>query len=533
MHLLILIVAALLVASVLLQKLFVRIGMPVLLGFILLGLAVGQGTQFGNRTADYELVGNISTLALIFIMFYGGFGTNAKRCRPILAQAVLLASAGVILTAVFLAALCYYLFHWHFMQAALMGAVIASTDAASVFSILRSRRLNLRYNTASLLEVESGSNDPTAYMLTLIILLLDKDGFSPLGLIKIIVLQLFVAAAVAFVCSRLSTFLLRKMAPDSDAGRLILTVGVALLSYALPTTFGGNGFLCTYLCGLALGNNPLIVKKDLVTFWNGFTGLAQVTLFFLLGFLASFPKLVDVAVDALAIMLLLTFLVRPAALSLLLLPFRPNLGQIILLSCAGLRGATSVVFAIMVMTAGAMGQEIFHLTFFIVLLSLTLQGAFLPKVAKYCRMLDEKADVMKTFTDYSEELPVEFIKFRIPPQHIWAGKKVAALVLPPQTLLVYLERDGDISVPNGQTMLHSGDKLILAALEATPIKGISLSEITVGKGHEYVGKSLREINVAASDTALIMLVKRGRKVLIPRGDTVIHEDDILIKNIAQ
>lgn len=206
MNLLILIVAALLVASVLLQKLFVRIGMPVLLGFILLGLAVGQGTQFGNRTADYELVGNISTLALIFIMFYGGFGTNAKRCRPILAQAVLLASAGVILTAVFLAALCYYLFHWHFMQAALMGAVIASTDAASVFSILRSRRLNLRYNTASLLEVESGSNDPTAYMLTLIILLLDKEGFSPLGLIKIIVLQLFVAAAVAFICSRLSTF---------------------------------------------------------------------------------------------------------------------------------------------------------------------------------------------------------------------------------------------------------------------------------------------------------------------------------------
>lgn len=434
MNLLILIVAALLVASVLLQKLFVRIGMPVLLGFILLGLAVGQGTQFGNRTADYELVGNISTLALIFIMFYGGFGTNAKRCRPILAQAVLLASAGVILTAVFLAALCYYLFHWHFMQAALMGAVIASTDAASVFSILRSRRLNLRYNTASLLEVESGSNDPTAYMLTLIILLLDKEGFSPLGLIKIIVLQLFVAAVVA--------------------------------------------------------------------------------------------------VDALAIMLLLTLVVRPAALSLLLLPFRPKLGQIILLSCAGLRGATSVVFAIMVMTAGAMGQEIFHLTFFIVLLSLTLQGAFLPQVAKYCRMLDEKADVMKTFTDYSEELPVEFIKFRIPPQHKWAGKKVAELVLPPQTLLVYLERDGDISVPNGQTMLHSGDKLILAALEATPIKGISLSEINVGKGHDFVGKSLREINETASATALIMLVKRGRKVLIPRGDTVIQEDDILIKNTA-
>ena len=109
---------------------------------------------------------------------------------------------------------------------------------------------------------------------------------------------------------------------------------------------------------------------------------------------------------------------------------------------------------------------------------------------------------------------------------------MAELVLPPQTLLVYLERDGDISVPNGQTMLHSGDKLILAALEATPIKGISLSEINVGKGHDFVGKSLREINETASATALIMLVKRGRKVLIPRGDTVIQEDDILIKNTA-
>lgn len=523
----ILIAASLIILCVFINKLFLKMGVPVLLGFIFLGILVGQDGIFGIEFTNYNLVGNICTVALIFIMFYGGFSTNIKQAKPVLKQAALLAGPGVALTALFTGLFAYLCLGMPWLHALLLGSVIASTDAASVFSVLRSYNLNLRYNSASLLEVESGSNDPVAYMLTIIVLQLIQGKGDLQFIIKTVVAQIVLAIVAAWLISKLAAYLLNKMQFATEGFELVFIMGIALVSYALPSAFNGNGYLSAYICGLLLGNKQIKAKRELVSFWSGITGLMQIVIFFLLGLLSTPSLLPAVFNKAILVMLALTFLVRPLVVYLLLLPFKVNWRQLVLLSFAGLRGAASIVFAIMVIMQGEIGSEIFHITFLIVLLSLGLQGVLLPKVAKLTDMIEPGGNVMKTFTDYAEDLPVQFMKFRLQANHLWVGKKIMDLVLPPQTLLVYLENEKGVTVPNGETLLRANDKLILAAIEPHKMPGVSLSELEISEKHEYVGQALSELNL---EDSLVVLIKRGDKVVIPDGRTVINAGDVLICN---
>lgn len=522
-----LIAATLILLCVFLNKFLLKMGIPVLLGFIALGMLVGKDGIFAVEFTDYTLVGDVCTFALIFIMFYGGFSTNIKHARPVLKQATLLASLGVFLTAILTALFCHLILSMPWVAAFLLGSVIASTDAASVFSILRSQKMNLKFNTASLLEVESGSNDPAAYMLTMLTFKFANGEGDLQFVLKTVLLQILVAIILAVLISKLASLLLNRMQFATEGFDLVFIMGIAIASYALPSALGGNGYLSTYICGILLGNQRLRAKRELVSFFAGVTGLMQITIFFLLGLLASPAHLRQFALEGLVVMLIMTFIVRPLVVWGLMAPFKAPTNQLILLSVAGLRGAASIVFAIMVIMHGEIGYEIFHITFLVVLFSLTLQGILLPKVARMSDMI-EQGDVMKTFTDYALDLPVQFLKFRLPEGHAWIGQKLANVTLPPKTLIVYLENSTGVIVPNGETVLASNDKLILAAVEPHKMPGVNLSEIEITKGHEYVGQEIKSLN--RDNLSLIVLIKREDDVLIPNGDTVIQTGDVLICN---
>lgn len=528
-----LLVAGVMIAAVMLNRLSGKLGIPALLAFIGMGMLLGTDGLFRIPFDNYQVADAICSVALIFIMFYGGFGTNWKEAKPVAWQALILSSLGTVLTALLVGLFVHLALGRSMAEGFLVGSVIASTDAASVFSILRSKRLNLRYRAASLLEVESGSNDPFSYMLTIAALTIMKQGDTG-ALIPLLLGQLFFGVLLGFLIPWAAIFLMRRMKKFASGFDAIFLVAVALLSYALPTVIGGNGFLSAYICGIVLGNHRLKNKEALVHFFDGMTGMMQMLLFFLLGLLAIPSRLPGVIVPGLLIALFLTFVARPAAVGALLLPFRSPKQMIALVAWAGMRGAASIVFAIMaVLQADHLTGDLFHLVFLIVLFSILVQGSLIPFCAQKLDMTCADDDVMKTFNDYTDALPIQFIQVNIPPRHHWVGKEVRQLHLPPDVLLVLLMRGEEKLTPNGETALAAGDQVIISGPMPPDIQGVHMYEKIIEKGDPELGHTLQEINENSEITGfggLIILIRRKGAVMIPRGDTVLMEGDLLVIN---
>ena len=505
-----------------------RLAVPSLLIFIALGMCFGENGLLRIPFDDYDAANVICSASLIFIMFYGGFGTNLNAARPVVVQSVVLSTLGVAGTAGAVAAFAHLVLGLPWVESFLIGSVISSTDAASVFNILRSKKLALKYHTDSLLEIESGSNDPISYMLTTVAvgIMGGQDVFIPLLLVQ----QIAIGALGGLLLGKLAIWSLRRGMFPSEQSQTIFVFAVVILSYALPTVLGGNGYLSSYLCGIYMGSTKLPQKRNLVHFFDVVTDVAQVLIFFLLGLLVTPVELPSVLLPALAIMVFLTFVARPAVVSVLMLPFRPSLAQVGVVSWAGLRGVASIVFAIMAVLQGAETRyNLFNLVFCIVLLSISLQGSLLPRVSAKLHMIDHTADVSKTFNDYQEESDIDFIKIHLDKNHPWNGKTLKELPLPSDLLVVMIARREETIVPNGSTVLLPGDLLVLAARAFEDRENLFLQEIVVEKGHKWVGRSLRQIPTR-SDT-LIVMVKRGNETIIPGGSTILQAGDTLV--IAQ
>ena len=528
MTLFLLVSAIVILACVLCNKLTSKLGVPALLAFILLGMFFGSDGVVKIPFDNYVLAQDLCSAALIFIMFYGGFGTNWHQARPVAVKAALLSSLGTTLTAGLVGLFCWQALALPTLESFLLGAIIASTDAASVFSILRSKRLDLRDHTASLLEVESGSNDPFAYMLTILLLSLMTDGLSAPAVLYQIFAQLVYGGALGIAIALAARFILQRFSLVSAGFDAIFLVAVALLSYAVPTLLGGNGYLSVYLTGILLGNSKLANKQALVNFFDGVTGLMQMFLFFLLGLLSFPSQLPDIAPTALSVALFLTFVARPAVVFLLMAPFHSSVRQMMLVSWSGLRGAASIVFSILAITSPAMTNlDLYHIVFFIVLFSILLQGTLIPPLAKKLDMTDRESNVLKTFTDYTDEIPIQFLQCTLSPGHPWAGQPLHALSLPPDCLLVLLLRQGEKIIPRGSTILAPGDTLILSGRAGEAVPGVYLYERTLEAEDPWLGHPLAAL---PTDSLLIILVRRGEEVLIPRGDTVLEAGDTLVIN---
>ena len=520
------IIAAICMLCVVAGKFTNKIGVPALLIFILLGIVFGSEGIFRISFDNYHFAEQISTIALIFIMFYGGFCTNWAMAKPVAVKAGLLASFGVVITAFLTGTFCVYVFNTGWLKGLLIGSVIASTDAASVFSILRTKKLNLSGGSASLLEIESGSNDPTAYTMTTIILglMAGNDLKSiPIVLASQLIFGLAFGAAIGVLGSKL----LSRYNFRENGFQSILVVSFALLSYSLPVLLNGNGFLSVYITGIILGNSTIRSKSELVHFFDGITGIMQMLLFFMLGLLTFPSKMVPVIVPAIGIALFMTFISRPIAVGLLLIPFKVSLRQQLLICWSGLRGAASIVFAILTVIHPAYGQDdIFHIVFFIALLSVSIQGSLLPWVSKKLNMIDDDNSILKTFNDYQQEKSINLMEAHISPDHPWVGEKLSDIQLPTGMLAVMIRRDDKELVPNGDTLIKDEDTLVLTCTKFHEPSSLNLVEIEITNRHPWVHLSLKEITLPQN--LLIVMIKRKGNFITPSGSTIIKKHDILM-----
>ena len=521
-----LITAVVLILCIVSGKLSQRFGVPVLLLFILLGMAFGSDGPVGIAFENYNLAEQICSVALIFIIFYGGFGTSWKTARPVAVKASLLSTLGVVITAGMTGFFCYYVLNMSLLEGMLVGAILGSTDAASVFAILRSKRLNLKGGLAPLLEMESGSNDPFAYLLTVTVLTLMSASGSG-GLWLVFVKQLGFGLGFGFLIAGLFALLFRRVTLEIKGLHTILVVAIALLCYAVPTLLGGNGYLSVYIAGIVLGNQKLAHKTELVHFFDGVAWLMQMMLFFVLGLLSFPSQMPSILLPAILITLFLALVARPAATFALLGGFRMPIKQLLFVSFAGLRGAASIVFAIYAINSGAgTHQDIFHIVFCVCLLSSAVQGGLLPFAARKLDLVDNKESVLKTFTDYEDDAELHLAELPIGEGHPFAGLTLGELPLAEENLIVLVKREDSTIIPNGSTEVLPGDILVMSLSAYREKDKTPLTEIPVEQRPEWLGKSLHEIGLP--DDTLVVLIKREGLSVIPRGHTVVRPGDVLV-----
>ena len=526
MEVALIIIAVILFTCVFLNNISERVGVPVLLMFILFGILVG--TSDPEAINEYgELIGDICSISLVFVMFYGGFGTRWSSVRPVIGESALLASAGVVVTAASVALFCHYALGWQWAESLLMGSVISSTDAASVFSILRTKSLGLKRNTSPILEVESGSNDPCSYMLTAICLSLLGGEFSVGGILLMLLMQIAFGIIFGLVIAKIAQLILKGRSLNNQGVKMLFIFAVALTSYALPTLFGGNGYLSTYIVGIILGNTEFSERRPLVSFFDGITSLMEILIFFLLGFMSVPERLAEAFIPALIIFFFLTLVARPFAVFSVLLPFRKYpLNQMSLISFVGLRGAASIVFAIMTLNnALNLSNDIFSIVFVIVLLSISLQGSLIPFASRRLKMVELSGGDDSTFSTLQETEEISFGRIRIDAFSPWADCRISQLNIPQELLIVSIFRDGESIVPNGNTLLRRDDELIIGIRGYENSTNAIIKSRIIRPGSRWVGSTIREF--AAEKSYLVIMIKRNGESIIPNGNTVICGNDQL------
>lgn len=498
-------------------------GIPALLLFILLGMGFGL---LGLDFQDFQLADGLATVALMVIMFYGGFGTNWKMAKPVAKEAIILSFLGVITTALLTGLFCHFVLGFGMMEAMLVGSIVGSTDFASVSNILRSKNLNLKYNTASLLELESGSNDPTAYTMTMVFLsvIIGSDLSVPL----LILSQVALGLAVGFVFAFLFSWYLQKQSTQEDGLSAVLMAAAMLITFAAASLIGGNGYLALYILGIYLGNKQFRGKRDIIFFFDGFTEIMQIALFFVLGLLSNIQDFIAAFPVALFIMLFMTLLARPLSVWGLMFPFKLKHKQLGMISLAGIRGAAAIAFAILAVNSGAQfSVDIYHIVFGICVLSSLVQGSLMPTAAKALKMLDPNDTVLQTFNYYQDKAEIGFLETRIHGNSYLVGRQVKDLRLTFDFIVAKIEREGRTVAPRGHITLQEGDLVVLGGEKHFDHTGHDLTEFTIPKGHHWDGKAVKDLDMA-SDSLVVMVQRNGDEVIVPLGDTQLHAGDKVI-----
>lgn len=475
---LLLLASILVFAAILITKLGARIGTPTLLLFLVLGMLAGED-GLGLKFEDFELAESIGHFAMTIILFAGGLETSLADTKPVMKQGILLSTLGVFLTAAITGLFIYYVAgsYMGVLGSSLLGcfllaAVMSSTDSASVFSVLRGKKMHLRQNLGPMLELESGSNDPMAYVLTILLVqMLSSKLSGPLGNFALawtgfwtLLLQLAVGLAVGIGMGIGSKILLEKVRLPGGQLYSILILSIGFLTNGLASILYGNGLLALYVCAIIIGNNAKIPhKKDVLKFFNGMTWLMQLLMFLMLGLLARPSEFGGIAVPALIIGLFMMFVSRPVSVFLCLLPFRqitPKAKTFV--SWVGLKGAGPILFALCPVVAGLEGStDIFNIVFFITLVSLLVQGMTLSPMAKWLKLSYEEESKAETFgMDVPEEMGM-LRDHTVTAEDLLLGETLRDMNLPHGIRVMMVRRDEKFLVPHGSMKLQEGDRLII------------------------------------------------------------------------
>ena len=489
-----LICSVILFVSILAGKAGFRVGLPALLLFLGIGMLFGSdglGLQFSNP----QIAQFIGMIALSIILFSGGMDTKLSEIKPIASQGVVLATLGVLVTT----AITGYFIFWltglvagyetlTLAESLLMAAVMSSTDSASVFSILRSKGVYLKQRLRPTLELESGSNDPMAYMLTIILIAyIQSNGMDfQEGAISLII-QLGLGLIAGYILGKVSVWIINRVNVENQSLYPILLLAVIFFIFSITSLLKGNGYLAVYIAGLVVGNTKIIHKKSIVTFFDGFTWLWQIVMFITLGLLVNPHELLPVAGIGLTVGIFMIIFARPITVFLCLLPFRNFTTKAKLyISWVGLRGAVPIIFATYPLIAGIENANlIFNVVFFITILSLLVQGTTVTHVARWLHLTDAPDRKDEFGIELPEEIKSAMSEIDITKEVLSHGNKLMQLKLPDHTLAVMVKRDGKYFIPKGNTELHENDKLLmisdndealLQSYESLGIKGFTMKK---------------------------------------------------------
>ena len=463
--------AILIFCAIMISKTGYRFGIPTLLLFLLVGMGFGTdglGLEF-NSAKDAQFIGMI---ALSIILFTGGMDTKLRDIKPVMAQGMILSTAGVLLTTLLTGGFIFWLSGFSSMNIAmpiltslLLAATMSSTDSASVFNLLRSQRMNLKENLKPMLELESGSNDPMAYMLTiaLIQVIASDSGFDIGLLVKDLLVQFFVGGVMGYAFGRLAVWLINKVNLSNSSLYPILLLSLVFITFTITDLLHGNGYLAVYILGVIVGNARLVFRKEINTFMNGLTWFSQIVMFLSLGLLVNPHEMLGVSVCAMLIGLFMIFVARPLTVMLCLLPFRQMTFKAkCFVSWVGLRGAVPIIFATYPVVSEIPGsQVIFNIVFFITLLSLIFQGMTIAPVAKWLSLdLPEEKEGNEFGVEIPEEIDSQLTDVTLTPEMLEDGNRLMDMNIAPGTLVMLVKRGSEFMIPNGRMELKVGDKLL-------------------------------------------------------------------------
>lgn len=459
-----------LLLSIFASKASFRFGIPTLLLFLLIGMIFGTsglGIEFNNaKTVQF-----VGMIALTIILFSGGMDTNFKEIKPILKEGIILATLGVLLTALITGGFIYYLSNLifqkellSFTESLLLASVMSSTDSASVFSILRCNKIRLKENLKSTLELESGSNDPMAYMLTILLISYIQMGdISISSIVLKFFAQMIIGGLIGYIFGRLSVILINKINIPNKSLYPILLIASAFFTFASSTLLYGNGYLAVYIAGLVIGNHKLIHKKSMATFFDGFTWLFQIIMFIMLGLLVNPMELLDVVIIGIIISVFVIIFSRPISVFISLLPFKniSSKGKLYI-SWVGLRGAVPIIFATYPLVAGLEHANLFfNIVFFMTLVSLLVQGTTIPYGAKLLNLVDDSKMEEEIDVTLPEEAKSAISEILVTRDLLTHGNKLINLSLPDNTLVIMIKRGIHYFVPTGSSIIKENDKLMI------------------------------------------------------------------------
>lgn len=457
----------LLFVSIIVGKTSYKFGVPTLLLFLAIGMLAGSDGIGGIKFEDSETAQFIGIVALNFILFSGGLDTHWPTVKPILKQGIMLSTFGVLFTAVGLGVFVWYITDFTIYESLLLGSIVSSTDAAAVFSILRSKSLALKSNLRPTLELESGSNDPMAYVLTIAFLsLVVNQDQSVVSIVAIFFRQMLLGAAAGFLFGKLSKLIINNIKLDFEGLYPVLMIALMFITFSFTDFVGGNGFLAIYISAVYLGNQDIIHKKTILKMYDGLAWLMQIVLFLTLGLLVFPTQVYPIIGLGLIISLFLIFIARPIGVFLCLLPFKWNIKRTFYISWVGLRGAVPIVFATYPLLAGIeKANMIFNIVFFVSVTSVVIQGTTLSVVAKWLKVaLPEKEKVFNDMEKFFSNHPKSAIgEFQIQDNFFAVNKRIVDLNFPKSAFIVMIKRDGEYIRPGGSTLIKGNDLLVVLA----------------------------------------------------------------------
>lgn len=457
----------LLVISIIAGKTSSRFGVPVVILFVVVGMLAGSEGIGHINFSDPGIARLIGFVALNFILFSGGLDTKLDLIRPVFWHSFTLSTAGVLLTAVAVGVFVWAIADFTFYEGLLLGSIVSSTDAAAVFSVLKSRSIGLKKNLRETLELESGSNDPMTYFLTIAFTgLIINGNQSPLSLIPMFLKQMIIGAIAGYLSGRAGKVLINRIKLDFEGLYPVLVIGLMFLTWSFTNLIGGNGFLAIYISAIYLGNHHIIHKKTIMQVFDGIAWLMQIILFLALGLLVFPSHIFPVLGTGLLVAGFLMFVARPFSVFVSLLPYRMKLRNIAFISWVGLRGAVPIVFATYPLLAGVeKSGMIFNIVFFVSLSSVVVQGTTLPKMAEWLNVATPAKATPKTPSEVEiEGIPKsKLAEIELKDDCPAIGKKIVDIDFPESATIAIIKRDGQYIIPGGSTVIMPGDRLVILA----------------------------------------------------------------------